>query len=212
METIQQSKILNWKIGGDFETFLQDKQTKKIYTAEGIIQGTKNDPYHFDPENKYYATSLDCVLSEFNIEPCTTPGQYYLAIQKALRYIDSILPENMEIAAIPCSRMDYDQLVTETANLFGCSVSYNAWNLEPIHPMPTGDCLRSAGAHIHIGYDNHNSETSIELIKAMDLFLGIPSILIEPENERKKVGYGCAGNFRFQDYGGKEIKNTYSLN
>lgn len=35
----------------------------------------------------------------------------------------------------------------------------------------------------------------------MDLFLGTPSILMEPENERRAVGYGCAGNIRFQKWG-----------
>jgi len=55
--------------------------------------------------------------------------------------------------------------------------------------------------HVHIGYENPNDDTNRELAKAMDLFLGVPSILMEPNNERRAVGYGQAGNYRNQKHG-----------
>lgn len=54
--------------------------------------------------------------------------------------------------------------------------------------------------HIHIGYDDHDIETSLEIIKAMDLFLGVPSILLDEDKERRKL-YGNAGCFRIKPYG-----------
>lgn len=54
--------------------------------------------------------------------------------------------------------------------------------------------------HFHVGYDNHNRETSIELIRTLDLFLGVPSILIDKDDRRREL-YGKAGCFRFTAYG-----------
>lgn len=54
--------------------------------------------------------------------------------------------------------------------------------------------------HFHIGYDDHNRETSIELIRTLDLFLGVPSILIDKDDRRREL-YGKAGCFRFTAYG-----------
>jgi hypothetical protein len=54
--------------------------------------------------------------------------------------------------------------------------------------------------HIHIGYDDHNYATSTEIVRAMDLFLSVPLVLMEPDNERKKM-YGKAGSYRNQPWG-----------
>lgn len=199
-------KILNPTIGGDIETFIQNQKTGKIITAEGIIKGTKHDPYHFDPENKYYATSLDCTSGEFNIPPCTSAGEYYLAIQHALAYINSILPQDYKAIPMAAVEFDADQLQTETANTYGCSPSLNCWTLNEIRPQPNGSNLRVSGNHIHCGYENHSFDTNIELAKAMDLYLGVPSIILEPENLRKSSGYGVSGSIRMQSYGGVEYR------
>lgn len=54
--------------------------------------------------------------------------------------------------------------------------------------------------HIHIGYDNPSVETSLKLVKAFDIFLGIPSIILDSDKERKKM-YGKAGAHRMKWYG-----------
>jgi len=54
--------------------------------------------------------------------------------------------------------------------------------------------------HIHVGYENPDPLTSLSLIKAMDLFLGVPSILLDTDTERRKM-YGKAGEYRFKMYG-----------
>lgn len=54
--------------------------------------------------------------------------------------------------------------------------------------------------HIHIGYNNPDMETSMNIIKALDIFLAIPSIILDPDKDRKKM-YGKAGAFRFKNYG-----------
>jgi len=197
----KKQKVVDWLVGSDIEVFLKDKISDKVVTAEGIIKGTKKNPHKFDESSKFFATSLDCVSAEFGLEPAKTAGQFYLNVQKALRYIDSILPENLQIEIAACARLDEDQLQSETANTFGCESSLNCWTMDEIHPVPNGDSLRVNGTHLHIGYESPNKETNIELMKAMDVFVGIPSLFLEPENERRTSGYGCAGNWRQQPWG-----------
>jgi len=199
----QQQLINNWLIGSDIEFFVKRRDTAEIITAEGIVKGTKDDPFMFDPNNKFFATSLDCVLMEGNIPPAKTPYEFYRNVNKLIKYMKSTLPENVELVASAAERLNYEHLMSSAAQTFGCQPSLNCWTGEEIHPEPTGDNLRAAGMHIHYGYENPTEETNILIGKAMDLHLGIASVLIEPENERKASGYGCAGNIRFQKHGGE---------
>ena len=205
--------IKNFTIGADIEVFLHDEENKEIVSAEGIIQGTKDKPFVFDPTNKYYATSLDNVMCEFCIPPAKTPAEFYDAIQKALNYINSATPENLKPLAIPAAEIDSKYLQTENALLFGCDPDYNAWtevkNLSP----GTATNLRTCGGHIHIGYENPSEFFNLSLIKAMDLFIGVPSVILEPENLRKTM-YGKAGAFRHKEYGVeyRTVSNFYLAN
>lgn len=54
--------------------------------------------------------------------------------------------------------------------------------------------------HIHIGYENPNVDTSLALVKYMDAFLGIPSVVKDKDKKRRSL-YGKAGCFRLTDYG-----------
>lgn len=54
--------------------------------------------------------------------------------------------------------------------------------------------------HIHIGYPDPSIETNECLIKALDVFLGVPSVLLDTDESRKKL-YGRAGNFRPKSFG-----------
>jgi len=54
--------------------------------------------------------------------------------------------------------------------------------------------------HIHIGYSDHNMDLNMRIIQSMDLFLGVPSILLDTDEDRRKM-YGKAGEFRHKSYG-----------
>ncbi len=54
--------------------------------------------------------------------------------------------------------------------------------------------------HIHFSYENPNTDDSIKLIKAFDLFLGLQSVLLDSDIDRRSM-YGKAGCYRFKDYG-----------
>lgn len=82
-----------------------------------------------------------------------------------------------------------------------CDPDYNAYT-EDVNPRPEGTKtnLRSAGFHVHVGYDNKNVKKSLKIIKALDIFLGIPSVLLDKDTKRRSL-YGKAGSFRLQPWG-----------
>lgn len=197
-------------LGADIEVFLKDRTTDEIVTAEGIIKGTKDVPYIFDKENRYFATSLDNVMAEFCIPPATRPSEFYDAIQKALRYINGTIPGHLTTYASAAEEIDEKYLQTENAQLFGCEPDYNAWTDLKNNPPGTSTRLRTCGGHIHIGYDMSDHMINLMLIKAMDIFVGLPSLILEPDNLRKTM-YGKAGAFRDKNYGVeyRTISNFY---
>ena len=67
-------------------------------------------------------------------------------------------------------------------------------------PKGTSTNLRSAGFHIHVGYENPDVDTSLSLVRYMDVFLGIPSVVKDKDKKRRSL-YGKAGCFRLTDYG-----------
>ena len=54
--------------------------------------------------------------------------------------------------------------------------------------------------HIHIGYANNNIDTSLWLVKYLDHYLGVPSVLKDKDKRRRSL-YGKAGCFRLTSYG-----------
>jgi protein-arginine kinase activator protein McsA len=198
---VLKEEVGSYLIGSDVEFFLKRKDSEEIVSAEGLIQGTKKEPFKFDKDEPFFATSLDNVMAEGNIPPARTPAEFYAYVEKLRNYIDATIPQDLMTVAIPSARLGFEHLMTENSQVFGCDPSLNCWTGEQVIPQPSGDNLRSAGFHIHVGYEGPNADTNRKIAKAMDLFLGVPSILMEPENERKVVGYGCAGNYRDQKHG-----------
>ena len=54
--------------------------------------------------------------------------------------------------------------------------------------------------HISIGWDNPTQEQQLDMVKSMDATVGLESVLLDNDIERKKL-YGKAGCFRFREYG-----------
>lgn len=194
--------LSNVTIGADIEVFLKNKISGDIVSAEGIIKGSKDFPFRFMESNPFYATSLDNVMAEFCIPPARTRVEFREAIETAMHYIQANVPGDLSLFAFPSARIDGKYLQTENAKLFGCEPDFDAWKNGSMNPRPAGQetDLRSCGGHIHIGYDEPQMEANLNLIKAMDIFIGLASVIQEPDNERKSL-YGKAGAFRWKDYG-----------
>jgi hypothetical protein len=198
-------------IGADVELFVQNRKTKEIISAEGLVQGTKDNPFVFDAENPHFATSLDNVLAEFGIPPATNKVEFYNYLRKSRTFIEKSLPMDLCTAVLPAAELDPQWLTTRQAKRFGCEPDYNAYTMKHnFAPKANNPNLRSAGGHIHIGYAEAEPfskgawyEPDVEralLVRALDLHIGIPSVIMEPDNKRKEL-YGKAGAFRPKEYG-----------
>lgn len=53
---------------------------------------------------------------------------------------------------------------------------------------------------MHWGYDNNNVDVSLYIIILCDAFIGVPSVILDPDTRRRNI-YGKAGSFRLTPYG-----------
>lgn len=183
-------------IGADPELFLQNSN-KKLISAVNLIGGTKENPLPLDYPG--CALQEDNVAAEFNIPPCKTFKEFNSSIQFVLAHLElKVEPLGLSLASkIASHTFTEDQLDTWQAMVFGCEPDFNAWTKKQ-NPRPKVDNpnLRSAGGHIHIGTDLDK----IAIIKSMDLHLGVPSLDLDTDTERRKL-YGKAGAYRPKSYG-----------
>jgi hypothetical protein len=190
-------------IGSDVEYFVQDSKGA-VVSAEGLIPGFKTAPARFDPDEPWFATQLDNVLAEGNIPPAATADQFVSNMERLYKHMDNLVFTQIGggLVAKAAHLFHPTQLVTEWSKTFGCDPSYNCWTGELEEVTPLNPMLRSAGFHIHIGYESPSMETNRAIARAMDLYLGVPSVLLDDQGDlRRKGGYGSAGNFRHQKHG-----------
>lgn len=190
-------------IGADPELFIIDNSSSKVVSAVGMIPGEKGDPYT-EGMPKGFGLETDNILAEFNIPPAKTKSSFINSVMYMQNYISEFVKRINENFGIQCKAsnlIDSDQLQSDQAKEFGCSIDYNVYTQKP-NPKPKGTKtnLRSAGFHVHCGYPTPNIEQSLKLIKYFDLYLGVPSILIDDDTQRRSL-YGKAGCFRICDYG-----------
>lgn len=196
--------MLNFTLGADPELFIFNRSNNKIVSSIGIIPGVKGKPWRSNDMPEGFGLEIDNILAEFNIPPCKTKKEWVENINYMKDYIRSYVRRinpDYDILCKASEYVDYDQLTSPESQLFGCSVDYNAYTKAP-NPKPEGDKtnLRSTGCHIHVGYDDPEVDRSVELVKYMDLYVGVPSLLFDKDVDRRKL-YGKAGCFRLTDYG-----------
>jgi len=179
-------------IGADPELFLLKKGLP--FSAIGLIGGTKEDPKPM--QKKGFFVQEDNVSVEFNVPPAHNHEEFIANIQ----YVMSTLKKKLkafDLSTDSALVFPEEQLMHPKALEFGCEPDYNAWTKE-MNPRPkaTDASLRSAGGHVHVG----TKEDPIEVIRAMDLFVGCPSIKMDKGTLRRQL-YGKAGAFRQKNYG-----------
>lgn len=184
--------------GADPEAFVKDKNTGEIVSAIGLIPGDKDNPHKISEQG--HAIQTDNVMVEFCIPASKNPLEIFGHMTYCLDVINTMLPDNIETVIQASAILDKRHLKSKQARTFGCDPDFNVYTLSPnIAPDSKGN-LRSAGGHIHVGYDEPNFQNNLKIIRAMDLFLGVPSILLDKDTERKKM-YGKAGAYREKPYG-----------
>jgi hypothetical protein len=107
----------------------------------------------------------------------------------------------LSISHLSAASFPKEELLNPAALEFGCDPDFNAWTLA-CNPRPKAvdETLRSCGGHIHIGFDKEKAD-EISVIKMMDMHLGVPSVLMDKDGDRRRVLYGGPGAFRSKSYG-----------
>jgi len=187
--------MINFKLGADPELFI--KRYGSYKSAVGLVPGSKEFPEKLDDIG--HAIQTDNVALEFNIAPASDLTSFRASIHKVLDYFRSILPE-YELDTASAVSFPMEELQTPQAQLFGCEPDFNAWTRKKnFKPEAEDECLRSCGGHIHVGSDIAVNNP-IAVIRAMDLFLGVPSLELDKGTLRRQL-YGSAGAFRPKAYG-----------
>lgn len=182
------------RIGFDPEVFWTDGN--KMISVIDKLGGTKS---HARKVSDIVQVLEDNVAAEFNSPPCSDVGSFIKAIEENLNYLRSHaatlgykVADNVSFTEFPI-----EELQSPMAFVFGCEPDYNAWTGE-MNPAPiaANPFVRSAGGHVHVESDADKTA----LVRAMDLFLGVPSTVFDKEVRRREL-YGKAGAYRPKDYG-----------
>ena len=192
------SKINNVTLGADPELFLQNEL--ELVSAEGLIGGTKKHPLSI-PDSGGCFIQENNVMVEFNIPPAKKVEDFVSSIEFMKEYIEVAASLN-DCTISKLASGDFNPLYLQTVQsaAFGCEPDFNAHTSKTNKTVEAHGTLRTCGGHIHIGYNKPTTKTSVKIIKAMDLTLGLSSLSLDSDNRRRSM-YGNAGAFRFKKYG-----------
>lgn len=192
------------KIGADPELFMQDA-AGAFHSSIGLIGGSKQQPRPL-PIGDGYAVQEDNVAVEYNIPPASSRDELINSIKQTMVFLSAEV-EQYALRFVNVSATNAfpaEQLAHPQAQEFGCEPDFNAWRGGKRNPRPKAvdHALRTCGGHVHIGHKFASRNDLVQFIKHMDLFLGVPSVLMDTGELRKEL-YGKAGAFRFKPYGGE---------
>lgn len=188
-------------IGADPELFAKDHNG----VIKSLIDKLGGSKYNPRPIGNGYFLQEDNVAAEFNIPPCSSREEFIKAINYSLDRIELEIKDKYgySISDKASYHFDTSELQHPAAWIFGCEPDFNVWTREQ-NPPPLNDDInfRTAGGHVHIA-----SDFDPELVvKMCDLTLGVPSVILDKDTDRRKL-YGKAGAFRFgKKYNGIEYR------
>lgn len=199
--------IKNITFGSDPEYFIKNKDKNLIVSGIPFIDGSKDNPQELGDD--FYILK-DNILAEGNIPPTEDPVKFMNNLielkTRINKYLVNIHP-SLEVYHSDCEEIHPHFLVHPESLLFGCSPYLNAWddNEHRANDL-SSENFRTAGFHIHIGYELNSENPFIKevfnkiIAKAFDLFVIIPSAEIYID-KRRFENYGGLGQYRNTSYG-----------
>lgn len=193
----------NITLGSDPEIFVE--KDGKVVSGIEMIPGTKHEPHPITDEGHMIQT--DNIAFEFNIPPSTTEDKFVEDIQFILKYLGKVAESNgCTLSTKSSESVDPKELKHPQAKTFGCDPDFDVY-AQDVNPSPKSKDknLRCVGGHVAIGYPNPTVETTEKIVKAFDMFVVLPALLIDKDERRREL-YGKAGAFRFKDPWGVECR------
>lgn len=199
--------IKNVTFGSDPEYFVMNKDENIIISGIPFINGDKLSP---EPLGDGFSVLKDNILAEGNIPPTSDPVRFMNNLIELKRRITEYLQTKdpcLGLAHADCLNINPIFLTHPESLLFGCSPYQNAWDNE-IHKANdlSSENFRTAGFHIHIGYDKTSENPFTKevfnkiITRAFDLFVIIPSMSVHAD-KRRFENYGGLGQYRDTPYG-----------
>lgn len=206
MPTVAVEPMKGFTFGCDPELFVRNTLTGKFVSADGLIPGTKEEPYKVPGG----AIQVDGAAAEYNIDPVNNFTDFLLKNKQVRAELQSRLPQYHELVAQPSVIFDEDvwDKMSEQSKTLGCSPDYNAWTGQVNDaPERSHERMACAGGHLHVGWtedaplaDLQHITNCRDLVKQLDWYLGAWSIYQDKDAERRKM-YGKAGSCRIKPYG-----------
>lgn len=200
------------KVGADVEGFFLNPNTGYPFPCVGVFKGTKEKPQPITTLGDGFAIQEDNVMPEYNIPPAKSAEDFASSILAVHIWLHDFARSRFkcDLATYGALVFKPEDLKSEQALKFGCDPDFCVWS-RSVNPTPTSKkpTLRTAGGHVHVSYTidgqmpkNHPKQLDVleHLVKAHDLYLGIPSLFSDDDSVRKEM-YGKAGAFRPKDYG-----------
>lgn len=188
-------------VGSDPEFLLENPEHVFISSQSACDMGLKAGDKETPLLMSVGSIHRDNALIELNVPPSDSE-QVFIKNHSAVKsLLLQALPTELVLSNKASGHFTEEELWHPEALLFGCEPDFNAWDNGSKNPPPdSGTSLRSAAGHVHIGYQNPNMDSNLNIVRACDLFLGVPSLLMDQDTERR-ILYGKAGAFRHKPYG-----------
>lgn len=191
---------MNWLFGQDVEFPLLNMESGEWVPATLIVPGTKTHP-HKVPCG---AMQHDNVNAELNSDPTDSTETFISNVRQVMKELRNVL--RREVRPLTRSFMHFKlECLAGSPELleFGCDADYNAWTGEEFkQPKPDPPTLRTAGGHFHASCPEFfvDEDNTYRAVKACDLVLGLPSVFLDAQGQRRRELYGRAGCFRAREY------------
>lgn len=194
---------MEFTFGSDPEFILVDEKGK-LKSAIGIVPGSKEKKFEKDGNFFFY----DNVLAECTVNPASNAEEAVDNLGKSLRSMAEIVAP-LKITNVSAGLFEDHEMNHKEARRAGCAVEMCAYGMRAIPPGKIkkffrNENFRTAGGHVHLGTSiGMDHEKCVMLIRMLDLFLGIPSLIMDDSQmtvERRRI-YGKPGRYRQPEHG-----------
>ena len=185
-------------VGCDPEIFL--KKSGGFIASCGLVGGSKQSPLQLENLPEGFNVQEDNVAVEFGVPPAIDKFTFTQNIHTIMEELTGLmLQKGLSLGNESSALFPKEELWHPNALTFGCDPDFNIWT-ERKNPRPRAadETLRSCGGHVHVGLEKGYNWR--KLVKTLDLYLGVPSVLLDDDARRKEL-YGQSGAFRKKPYG-----------
>lgn len=184
-------------VGSDPEFFLIHKTVRELVPSIGKIGGTKYEPITLPQGVKVHE---DNVAVEVDVKPSSSADEFVSNVHKSISAILESYPD-FELSDVASHIFDEEEL-KKLPGAFeaGCEPDFDAFTGETNQFCGFQSGLRCAGGHVHLAYEGHNFRSNIEAVMLFNIYLGVPSIILDQDKRRREL-YGKASCYRTKEYG-----------